>query len=75
MPSTEYITKTNDRLDQITFDRYGSTDNDLVIFVIESNPGLENELFILRPGMKIVLPDPPVDTKFPVTTGQIFLWS
>jgi phage tail protein X len=71
-----YITKQFDRLDKICWNRYGNTDNRIVEWVIEQNPGLELQGIVLALGITINLPDPPATiavTKPPVLK-QIFLW-
>ncbi|GEP02281.1 tail protein X [Methylobacterium oxalidis] len=77
MVGTTYITKLYDRLDKIAFDRYGTTDGDLVNFIIDQNPGLERQDFLLEPGLTINLPDLPASMTATIETapGQIFLWS
>lgn len=69
-----YITKLFDRLDRICFDRYGSTDNQIVEWVIDQNNGIELHGIVLPMGLTINLPEPPrLLTQAPVIP-QIFLW-
>lgn len=74
MPA-QYRTKLYDAIDRIVFDYYGDHENDIVATVIEANPGLELEGFLLTPGLLIVLPDRPAATA-PVVpiVRQISLW-
>ncbi|WP_316196559.1 tail protein X [Bradyrhizobium sp. SZCCHNS3053] len=69
-----YITKVFDRLDRICNERYGSTENDIVVWVIERNPGLEQHGIILPAGIAIDLPEPPRQLTQPPVIPQIFLW-
>lgn len=69
-----YITKLFDRLDKICFDRYGSSDNDIVEWIIEQNYGIELRGIVLPMGLTINLPEAPrKQTQAPVIP-QIFLW-
>lgn len=72
--TNEYITKMYDRLDKICSNRYGSDDNDIVLYVIEQNPGLEQYDFLLPMGLLIKLPDAPVNITTPVLQ-QVYLWT
>ena len=69
-----YITKMFDRLDRIVYDRYGSTDNQIVEWVFEQNPGVELHGILLPLGITINLPDAPKKLKAPPVLPQIFLW-
>jgi phage tail protein X len=69
-----YITKIFDRLDRICYDRYGSTSNQIVEWVIEQNPGIEEQPIILAAGLTINLPEPPRELTQPPVIQQIFLW-
>jgi phage tail protein X len=67
-------TKQFERLDRICDERYGSSEKDVVVFVLTNNPGLEYEGIILRPGMTILLPDLPNSIKASTSVKQIMLW-
>lgn len=67
-------TKLYERLDLICVNRYGSSKNDVVIFVLENNPGLESYGIILPSGIKINLPDLPKTARTLPVAKQIFLW-
>jgi phage tail protein X len=69
-----YITKLYDRLDRICFDRYGSSDNDIVEWIIEQNYGIELRGIVLPPGITIDLPEPPRQLTQAPVIPQIFLW-
>jgi phage tail protein X len=69
-----YITKFFDRLDRICYDRYGSTSNQIVEWVIEKNPGVELYGILLPIGITINLPEPPKQLTAPRVLPQIFLW-
>lgn len=51
----EYRTQQGDVLDKICFDYYGR--EDVVEFVLESNPGLADQGVSLPAGLLIILPD------------------
>jgi phage tail protein X len=70
-----YITKLYDRLDRICYARYGSTANQIVEWVIEKNPGVEEYGIVLPPGVTINLPEPPRELTQPPVIPQIFLWN
>jgi phage tail protein X len=70
-----YVTKTYDRLDRICYDRYGSTDNRIVEWVIDQNYGIELYGIVLPIGIVIDLPDAPQQMSGPKVLPQIFLWS
>jgi phage tail protein X len=72
--STYGPTKMYNRLDKICVDRYGASDKDVVMFVIEQNPGLEVYDFLLPPGLSIDLPDRPAGAETTVFVKQIMLW-
>lgn len=73
--SAEYITKTDERLDQIVEKRYGDTDNRIVEFVLDRNPNLPKNTILLPRGITVFLPDRPVDKKNEIPViGQIRLW-
>lgn len=55
-----YLTKYFERLCDICVRRYGSSANDVVVYVLNQNPGLEQHGILLPPGLTIVLPDLPV---------------
>jgi phage tail protein X len=69
-----YITKMFDRMDRVCYARYGSTDNDIVAWAIEQNPGVELHGIVLPPGIAINLPDAPRQLTQPPVIRQIFLW-
>jgi phage tail protein X len=69
-----YITKLYDRLDRICFDRYGSTSNQIVEWVIEQNNGIELYGILLPPGITVNLPEPPRQLTQPPVIPQVFLW-
>ncbi|WP_029083398.1 tail protein X [Bradyrhizobium sp. th.b2] len=69
-----YITKLYDRLDRICFDRYGSTDNQIVEWVIEQNDGVELRGIVLPMGITINLPEAPRKLTQPPVIPQVFLW-
>jgi phage tail protein X len=69
-----YITKLYDRLDRICYARYGSSDNDIVEWVIEQNDGIELRGIVLPMGLSINLPEPPKKLTRPPVIPQIFLW-
>jgi phage tail protein X len=69
-----YITKLYDRLDRICYARYGSTENQIVEWVIEQNPGVELYGILLPLGITINLPDAPRELTQPPVIPQIFLW-
>ncbi|MCA1379372.1 tail protein X [Bradyrhizobium sp. BRP05] len=69
-----YVTKMFDRLDRICYDRYGSTSNQIVEWVIDQNPGIEMYGIILPLGISINLPDAPRKLTPPPVLKQIFLW-
>jgi phage tail protein X len=70
-----YITKMFDRLDRICYDRYGSTSNQIVEWVIDQNPGIELYGIILPIGITIDLPDAPKKLTSRPVLKQIFLWN
>jgi phage tail protein X len=70
-----YLTKMYDRLDRICFDRYGSTANQIVEWVIGQNPGIELYGIILPMGITIDLPEAPRQLTTPPVLKQVFLWS
>lgn len=70
-----YITKSNDVLDRICYDRYGTTSNKIVEWIFEQNPGIEGYGIILPMGIVINLPEPPKELTKPPVVKQIFLWS
>ncbi|MEY9138485.1 phage tail protein X [Bradyrhizobium diazoefficiens] len=71
---TTYITKMFDRLDRICYDRYGSTSNQIVEWVMDQNPGIEMYAIVLPLGITINLPDAPRKLTPPPVLKQIFLW-
>lgn len=69
-----YVTKMFDRLDRICYDRYGSTSNQIVEWVMDQNPGIEMYAIVLPLGITINLPDAPRKLTPPPVLKQIFLW-
>jgi phage tail protein X len=69
-----YITKMYDVLDRVVYDRYGSTANQIVEWVIEKNPGIELYNIVLPAGITINLPDAPRELTQPPVIPQVFLW-
>jgi phage tail protein X len=69
-----YITKMFDRLDRIVYARYGTTDNQIVEWVFEQNPGIELDGIVLPSGITINLPDAPKALSSPPVLPTIFLW-
>jgi phage tail protein X len=69
-----YITKMFDRLDRIVYARYGTTDNQIVEWVFEQNPGLELYGILLPQAITINLPDAPKKLSSPPVLPTIFLW-
>jgi phage tail protein X len=69
-----YITKLYDRLDKICYARYGSTDNDIVEWVIEQNYGIELRGVLLPIGITINLPEAPRQLTQAPVVPQLFLW-
>lgn len=70
-----YVTKMFDRLDRICFERYGSTANQIVEWVIEQNVGIEEYGIVLPMGLIVNLPEPPRKLTAPPVLPQIFLWN
>jgi len=70
-----YITKMYEVLDHIVNERYGDTENGIVEYVIEHNPGLEARDLVLPRGLRIHLPERPASTtpSTPVIR-QVRLW-
>lgn len=70
-----YITKTNDRLDKICEQIYGTANNRVVERVMALTPGLESYGFLLPAGLTLNFPDLPDNSsqKTPTIT-QIKLW-
>lgn len=58
-----HITKMYDMLDRIVFDYYGDTENGIVEYIIEQNPGIEKHGLLLPRGIRVELPDRPSATK------------
>ena len=69
------ITKQFQRLDQIAVARYGSSANNVVIHVMNSNPGIEKYGIILPDGLKIFLPDLPQSAATTQVREQRTLWN
>ncbi|MEE9481872.1 tail protein X [Methylobacterium ajmalii] len=72
----KYTTKMFDRLDKLCEDRYGDTQNGIVEYIIECNPGLEKHGLLLPVGVVIEFPNRPKTTiadKTPVVT-LVRLW-
>jgi phage tail protein X len=69
-----YITKLYDRIDKICYARYGNSDNKIVEWVLDKNPGLELHPILLPMGISVNLPEPPRAIKAHPVIQQIFLW-
>ncbi len=66
------ITTYADRLDQICVRRYGASDDDVVIYVMNANPGIERFGIVLPPNLRVLLPDLPVSANIiPVVKNQL----
>jgi phage tail protein X len=63
MTVARYTTVMFDRLDKIVNERYGDTDNRIVEYVLDYNPGLEQHGLLLPMGLTVLLPDRPEETK------------
>lgn len=74
MATVTYITKINDTVSRIAYQKYGSNTNRQIEQIIEANPGLEEEGILLTPGMTIVLPNIAVTSTQPRILPQIKLW-
>jgi phage tail protein X len=75
MTVARYTTVMFDRLDKIVDDRYGDTENGIVEYVLEFNPGLEGYGLLLPMGITVFLPDRPEDTKVSAPVIQVLkLW-
>jgi phage tail protein X len=72
MTAARYTTVMFDRLDRIVNNRYGDTENGIVEFVIEKNPGIEDHGILLPMGITVLLPDRPEETKVSTPVVQIF---
>lgn len=72
MTVAKYTTVMFDRLDRIVNDRYGDTENGIVEYVIEQNPGIEKYGLLLPMGITVLLPDRPEDTKVSTSVVQVF---
>ena len=72
---TTYITKSYDVLDRICYNRYGSTSNRIVEWVLDQNPGIELYGIVLPLGIVINLPEPPRELTKPPVIKQVFLWT
>lgn len=70
-----HITTYYERLSEICARRYGSSANDVVIYVMNANPGIERYGIVLPEGMKILLPDLPNTVPTTTVKDQPFLWS
>lgn len=69
-----YITKMFDRLDRIVYARYGTTDNQIVEWVFEQNPGIELYGIVMPQAITINLPDAPKKLSAVPVLPTIFLW-
>jgi phage tail protein X len=75
MTVARYTTVMFDRLDRIVNERYGDTQNGIVEYVLECNPGLESNRLLLPMGITIYLPDRPQNTKASTPVIQVLkLW-
>lgn len=70
-----HITTYYETVFKICVRRYGSSANDVVIFVMNANPGLEKYDILLPEGIKILLPDLPATVPTTTVKAQTFLWS
>jgi phage tail protein X len=70
----QYITKMYERIDKVAEKYYGSANNLITEFVIESNPGLEEHGIVLPPGLTIELPDRPAENQEVPTIKVYKLW-
>ncbi|AYO84051.1 tail protein X [Methylobacterium brachiatum] len=69
------ITKYYERLDQICVRRYGSSADDVVVHVLNANPGLEKYDILLPDGLKILLPDLPASAVTTTVRENTYLWN
>ncbi len=69
-----HITGQFERIDQICVRRYGSSANDVVIYVMNQNPGIERHGILLPPGLRILLPDMPKTAVTTTVREQKSLW-
>lgn len=69
-----HITRYYERLDQIAVSRYGSSANDVVIHVMNANPGIEKYGILLPEGLKVLLPDLPVTATTTTVRTGVGLW-
>jgi phage tail protein X len=69
-----YITKMFDRLDKICHARYTTANNGVVEMVLQANPWLAKQGFILEKGLVIELPDLPVEVNKTPVIKQVLLW-
>lgn len=69
-----HTTKFYERIDQICVDRYGSSANDVVIYVLNQNPGLEQYGILLPDGIRILLPDLPKQAVTTAVRRQTLPW-
>lgn len=67
--STKYVTREGDMLDDICRRIYGKQEAGQVEAVLEANPGLASQGFVLPSGLLIVFPDLPAKTD-----GTVRLW-
>lgn len=70
-----HVTTLYERLSEICARRYGSSANDVVIYVMTANPGIEQYGIVLPEGVKILLPDLPNTVPTTTVKDQPFLWS
>ncbi len=69
-----HITKYYERIDQIAVSRYGSSANDVVIHVMNANPGIEKYGILLPEGLTVLLPDLPATANTTAVRTQAALW-
>ena len=67
--STKYVTREGDMLDDICRRIYGKQEAGQLEAVLEANPGLASQGFVLPSGLLIVFPDLPAKTD-----GTVRLW-
>ena len=69
-----HITRYFERLCDICVRRYGSSANDVVIYVMNQNPSLEQYGIVLPQGVRILLPDLPVTAQTSVVRATQLPW-
>ncbi len=70
-----YTTQVGERLDQICVKRYGSSANDVVVYVLNQNHRSRLQGIILELGTVIIsLPDLPATAATSTVRSQVLLW-